>query len=60
MKVYDSQTAHFPVCDICFKSLHRPCSIEAQGKVLTVCAGCYALHRRLMEFERVGLIEGMK
>ena len=57
-KVYDSQTAHFPTCDVCMGNLgRRVCSIECHGKELIVCSGCYAFHRRLLNFVTVGLLE---
>ena len=60
-KVYDSQTAHFPTCDICQGNLgRRICNIECHGKELIVCSGCYTFHRRLIDFVRVGLLQSIK
>ena len=57
MKVKKAVTAEYPCCEICFKSMRRPCTIAiSPDKGWMVCGACYTLWMRMQAFATMGLI----
>ncbi len=56
--------AHYPICMVCAGNVKRPCTIALEGaeeigdgKTFITCSACYALYRRLEEFQRLGFLK---
>ena len=55
-------SASYPICQICGKSMHKPCSIMAppMKEPLLSCVSCYRIWMTLQYMAHLGLIDTLE